>query len=488
MKKFLNFLLILSLIAGVGMGLPRAVNAEGANAEGTNTSSGGKIGVRQSVGDPGVVKNYYNPMFYIAMVRPEDGMVDFAVNSAGTDLYLHRVILAYYNYEDGVSEEEADAQIGELGATDGLSWGTKVYDFAQNAFPQNTIYGGGAKVFDETGTMTMEPLSLAEVSKTDVLYYAAEFGEKSGSGLATTWSNTSWVRGKIDYRDCIHGSNYTNYGECKVVRTADSEVANYWTYGRKPATDVHIMTWDEEWQGIQKKRLEPLETKITDWEKLEDFSTVDATEIAEVEADLGRLKKTLAKTGGEGTQALRDLRDNLEARLKKLQGIENVKPEENGTESGAKPGEENGTGNENGSGAGIGNGDGNENGNENGNGAGSGSSLGGRDEFVVRGGSAVNGMSTSSDAVGGVTAYNGAQTESQGADNEDLVAQSGQGNETDNKTNDGDQEVEIPNLGGTERQKMTAWVFYLPLIAGLLLLVLVLARKIYRKVRGNDLR
>lgn len=465
MKKFFNTLLILSVAMSTILAIPAMdVSAEGE----TLWKADGGVALSR---DSGIVKNYYDPMLQIVMVRPTDGSLDFAMNSTGTDLYLHRVVLAYYNYEDGVTEAEADAQITELGADGKLSWGTVVYDFAMNGFPQQSVYGGSAVMLDENG-MTMGSLSLAEVNKSDVLYYAAEFGEKAGSGLSTTWSNTSWVRGKIDYRDCIHGSNYVNYGECKIVHQDGDEVSKYWTYGRQPAADVHIMTWDEEWQAIQKARLDEIELKITEWEKLEDFAEFvgsNGEEVVAAEGKLEKLKVTLAKTGGEGVGILRDVRDDLAARLRRLQGKTDADDGDMGENDEENKGEQEETNKiiEIGSNNGVNN----------------------RDVNVKDG---QNGADSSVDrrARYGGNIFRKSETEIAATnDNADNVveAKDEQGNlliPDGQKRNE--EEVEVPNLGGD--YKMNVWVALLPLLAGLLLLVLLALRKIWQKVQGKDIR
>ncbi len=468
MKKFSNILLILSLT----MGLVLAIPTEKAQAE---TSAAG-----------GVVKNYYDPMFYISMVRPTDGSLDFAMNSAGTGLYLHRVVLAYYNYEDGVTEREADARIAELGAEGKLSWGTVVYDFAMNGFPQNSVYGGGAMELDENG-MAMGSLSLAEVNKSDVLYYAAEFGEKTGSGLATTWSNSTWARGKIDYRDCIHGSNYVNYGECKVVHQDGEATAKYWTYGRQPAADVHIMTWDEEWQGIQKGRLDEVEKQIEKWEKLEDFAEADENEVAKAETDLDKLKTTLAKTEGDGAELLRTRRDDLAARLRKLQGKDDTTENNNNNNNNVEEG-----------GGQAGDGDKPTGTGSDANSAGAGQSTdtqgNAQGSVDVQGGAGtwgdvvVQGNGNIQRNVGiRENVSNDWDEQAQDKQNQDGQEWNENEQKDQNEQNgQAGQKVEVPNLGGG--QKMNVWVFWLPLLAGLLLVILVALRKIWQRVREKNIR
>lgn len=493
MKKFLTGLLTLSLIAGAGMAWP---SGQVRGTEG-GVVNGVESGVVNGV-ESGVVENKYEPSFQITMLRPEDGNMRFAANTEGTDLYLRRVVLAYYNYEDGVTEVEADAKIAELGVNDELGWGTMVYDFAFGAFTKKPEFTGGMTVTSEDGMP--ESLRLAEVNKTDVLYYAAEFGERTGEGVAATWSNLSWLRGKIDYRDCIHGSNYTNYGECKVVHETDAPVVNYWTYGRAPAADQHIMTWNEEWQAIQKGRLEEVEDRIEEWEGLADFATVAEGLVTGIRQDLDKLKITLAKTEGEGADDLRDWRDELEKRLNKLQGIEEpveeTKPsdkpieEEKPTGSDKPAGDDKPAGND----KPMGNGGSTESDNVSSEGDNEGADnkitenvqlVESKSEEIAQ--QAENGELSKqlamriNIALKG-TGQNGSSSTAGAAQDE-----AAQGEQAENageaKDGAGEQEVEVPNLGDEEQQEIL-WALWLPILAGLLLLILIVARKIRQKIKN----
>ena len=249
---------------------------------------------------------------------------------------LKRLVVAYYDYEQGVTEAEADAGLVTLGE-DAAEWAVVIYDeeyrFGMEDHP--LLNFGGFEVWIE-GEFTE--------NKRDLLYYAAEFGEPELQEDGTTeWKNTVWLRGKYDYRSCIHGPDFKpvlpNYIGIPTCFARDGEDGKHIvTATRGGAVAEGILTWEEEWRQIQLERLREIVVEMGAW----------GTEWQEgaVRAMLERLKKlevTLAvSTGVEDLLVVeRALTEQLEGWLVEIEGEvegEAGSEVEDGAESGAEGG------------------------------------------------------------------------------------------------------------------------------------------------------
>ena len=177
---------------------------------------------------------------------------------------LKRLVVAYYDYERGVTEAEADAGLATLGE-DAAEWAVVFYDeeYRFGEFDHPLLNLSGFEVWIK-GEFTE--------NKRDLLYYAAEFGEpelqEDGS---TAWQNTVWLRGKYDYRSCIHGPdfkpvlpNYIGIPTCSARDVEDGKYIVTATRGGEVAEG--ILTWEEEWRQIQLERLREMVVKMGTWE------------------------------------------------------------------------------------------------------------------------------------------------------------------------------------------------------------------------------
>ena len=267
---------------------------------------------------------------------------------------LKRLVVAYYDYEQGVTEAEADAGLATLGE-DAAEWAVVIYDeeyrFGMEDHP--LLNFGGFEVWIE-GDFTE--------NKRDLLYYAAEFGEPELQEDGTTeWQNTVWLRGKYDYRSCIHGPDFKpvlpNYIGIPTCFARDGEDGKHIvTATRGGAVAEGILTWEEEWRQIQLERLREIVVEMGAW----------GTEWQEgaVRAMLERLKKlevTLAvSTGVEDLLVVeRALTEQLEGWLAEIEGeVEGEAGDEAGSEveDGAESGAEGGVGGVTGDGVQLGTG------------------------------------------------------------------------------------------------------------------------------------
>ena len=152
-----------------------------------------------------------------------------------------------------------------------------------------------------------------------------------------------WLRGKYDYRSCIHGPDFKpvlpNYIGIPTCFARDGEDGKHIvTATRGGAVAEGILTWEEEWRQIQLERLQEVVAEMGTW----------GTEWQEgaVRAMLERLKKlevTLAvSTGVEDLLVVeRALTEQLEGWLVEIEGEvegEAGSEVEDGAESGAEGG------------------------------------------------------------------------------------------------------------------------------------------------------
>lgn len=177
---------------------------------------------------------------------------------------LKRLVVAYYDYEQGVTETEADAGLATLGE-DAAEWAVVMYDeeYWLGMDGHNPVELSGFEVMVE-GEFTD--------NKRDLLYYAAEFGEPELLEDGTTgWKNTVWLRGKYDYRSCIHGPDFKpelpNYVGLPTCFSREGKNGKYMitaTEGGEVAAG--ILTWEEEWRQIQLERLQGVVVEMGTWD------------------------------------------------------------------------------------------------------------------------------------------------------------------------------------------------------------------------------
>ena len=270
---------------------------------------------------------------------------------------LKRLVVAYYDYEQGVTEAEADAGLATLGE-DAAEWAVVIYDeeyrFGMEDHP--LLNFGGFEVWIE-GEFTE--------NKRDLLYYAAEFGEPGLWEDGTTeWKNTVWLRGKYDYRSCIHGPDFKpvlpNYIGIPTCFARDGEDGKHIvTATRGGAVAEGILTWEEEWRQIQLERLREIVVEMGAWGTEWQEGAVRAM------LELKKLEVTLAvSTGVEDLLVVeRALTEQLEGWLVEIEGeVEGEAGDEagseveDGAESGAEGGAEGGVGGVTGDGVQLGTG------------------------------------------------------------------------------------------------------------------------------------
>ena len=314
MKKLAMMMAALGVMGGVG-GAALPVMATSGDVGGLGESVAGIEGSGERWEEGLLLEaNTISPDLRIPNLYPMHNYMEIELVPSETRA-LKRLVVAYYDYERGVTEAEADAGLATLGE-DAAEWAVVFYDeeYRFGEFDHPLLNLSGFEVWIK-GEFTE--------NKRDLLYYAAEFGEpelqKDGS---TAWQNTVWLRGKYDYRSCIHGPdfkpvlpNYIGIPTCSARDVEDGKYIVTATRGGEVAEG--ILTWEEEWRQIQLERLQEIVAEMGTW----------GTEWQEeaVRAMLERLKKlevTLtASTGVEDLLVVeRALTEQLEGWLAGIVG------------------------------------------------------------------------------------------------------------------------------------------------------------------------
>lgn len=331
MKKLVMMMAALGVLGGVG-GAALPVVAMSGDVGGLGESVAGVEGSGERWEEGLLLEaNVISPALRFPNLYPMHNYMSVELVPSETRA-LKRLVVAYYDYEQGVTEAEADAGLVKLGE-DAAEWAVVIYDeeyrFGMEDHP--LLNFGGFEVWIN-GEFTE--------NKRDLLYYAAEFGEPELQEDGTTeWKNTVWLRGKYDYRSCIHGPDFKpvlpNYIGIPTCFARDGEDGKHIvTATRGGEVAEGILTWEEEWRQIQLERLREMVVEMgtwgTEWQK------------EAVRAMLERLKKlevTLAvSTGVEDLLVVeRALTEQLEGWLAEIEG--EVEGEAgSGAESGAESG------------------------------------------------------------------------------------------------------------------------------------------------------
>ncbi len=257
----------------------------------------------------GLVANTTDGQVKVVYIWPKNGQIEVEAESPKAELFPRRILMVYYDYENGVTEAEADIKAQTLGEKDYADWAILVQEYQYDKL-------------NHKGKFYNRPdMKLDEVNKTDIVYFAMEFGEREiHDDGSVTWSNMSWVREKLDYRNCVHASNYQEGDNCKVVSTGVGKI-DYWSWAKQP-TDEHILTWDDEWWTIQQQRLAKIDNESIDvtvgfyYSANEQERDEWADKARDLLRQLKKMKLLFAKMESPGT--LVAWRDTVEQRLLEL--------------------------------------------------------------------------------------------------------------------------------------------------------------------------
>lgn len=217
----------------------------------------------------------------ISAINFDREVVDFAIRDPRSNWYVKRVMVVHRDYEGGISEAEADAKLVELGVGDDTSWAVTMLD--------RQVAGPGLLGMAYSAGMSKNSLVN---NLTDQFYFALEFSEyeTDESGKKVWGTETQWVRGKIDYRSCIHSSLFETVTtmQCAIVQDGD----RYKTVPQRIADATiltlpvgeRVLSWEDEWRAAQIERVQQATKQLQDvWNMLQSVTKLvdDATKIAD---------------------------------------------------------------------------------------------------------------------------------------------------------------------------------------------------------------
>lgn len=202
-----------------------------------------------------LVKNDINAYLKLDSIRYKEGDARGTVTAPKEgDWYIKKILVAYMNFGQGVTEEQADQNLASFIAA-GDDW---VVLSRYEPFP------AAARQQQNISLNQNSKVSNAYVNKSDIFYYAVEFGKITDNG---TWGETWWSRGKIDYRECVHSGVFLEdtmicqrYKDGNTVRyvpkmTSSGELV------MQPENES-VVTWKEEWKDVIQTSYEAVQIEL----------------------------------------------------------------------------------------------------------------------------------------------------------------------------------------------------------------------------------
>lgn len=264
MKKIAALVSTLSLLANgvlniasidalgdVGFGLGNGLKVALLGAE--NVPSGA---VKRGLAANGLMANVYDERLQFLRIVPEEGLFELRLGEFTYDYAwtLRRAIVATYNYNDGITEAEADVYALDLGEEQVVGWTQSRLDI-----PIDTIASGGFWL--ENNVVKAD---LTKVNRSDILYYALEF-----ENLSNPAAGSEWIRGKLDYRSCVHAPSF-RLGENMTCRAEiDYDVGKYVFLAPEEYTETEgILSWKEELLEVLRERLSEIRDEIVIQEEI----------------------------------------------------------------------------------------------------------------------------------------------------------------------------------------------------------------------------
>lgn len=275
-QKLLLFLSTVMLATGIGSSMVAAmgynldvvpINMMGDAVEGELMDGAGPI-----------PENVFNTDFRLSVIWVDNNRITVVFDQ--DNQMLKSITLAYFDYENGATEAEADAKLSTLGEETSGVWAL----LAERHYDKKAMMGLFSVAPDQH--------KVAE-NKTDIIYYAAEFEvEQPGGGVVT-----KWVRGKVNYRRCVHAPQYEERQAGVCNENVEGDRVVFWMNDMGepdiPA-DLQVITWEEEWRQIQAARLKTAEAAVlAAKEQVEGLAELE-TSLNATETVLEKLLVTLA--------------------------------------------------------------------------------------------------------------------------------------------------------------------------------------------------
>lgn len=222
MKKIPILLLALTLAS---MGSVTLTGRAGAIDEGENT----------------LVANLYDKRVKFVSVNPVKGSYDVYLEAGYMSGYrVQEMYVATFDHTK-VTMEEADKlamTLGEEGAS--TAWTkSRVY----RSYASMTVSGFATDGVFRTGLLD---------NYSDVLYYAVLFVDRSGAN-----GEPIWVRGKLDYRDCIHASSFDEETGTVCYARQTGDIYDFSLSNWMMGEEEKILSWEEELTDLARGELVP---------------------------------------------------------------------------------------------------------------------------------------------------------------------------------------------------------------------------------------
>ena len=166
-------------------------------------------------------------------MRPREGEVEVELDiSMEPNLKAQRVWFATVDYEKGWTEAEVDAQLE--------NWGGLEVEWTLVTKEQSL-----AEMFSHAYVTVMLADDLTQVNLLDVLYYAVEFEDLENEGAGSVW-----MRGKVDYRGCVHAERFERWETGTCVEMIDREAGTVKYLALDATEEEEVITWEEEWRKV----------------------------------------------------------------------------------------------------------------------------------------------------------------------------------------------------------------------------------------------
>lgn len=209
-----------------------------------------------------------------------------------------KILIVARDYEGGITEKEADEASKTLGVGDDGWYQTLVTSKKVGA--TNYMLANG----------------IAD-NLSDIIYFAIQYGHKTNQGLEDVY----WVRGKVDYRKCIHSDFFDAKTMTCTVRvnnnTQTAELAGIAADGYIAfPEDEKVLTWEEEWKEAVKEHIADLNTLLT---HIKTQLPITGVTLEQAGTSIKNLQKSIAEM--TGTQSLDKGLTQLQTLLQQTQAI-----------------------------------------------------------------------------------------------------------------------------------------------------------------------
>lgn len=191
-----------------------------------------------------LTKNVNNPYIQVDSIGYKNGRVLGTVTApAEGDWYIKTIAIAYMNFNQGVTEAEADEALSDFTGLKDEKW------MVLNLSEYHALANVKTKNIDLNSISGVKNIL---ANKSDLLYYAVEFGRPSEG---QQWGETWWYRGKLDYRACVHSAVFDeDTMSCKRVEDDDNVKYVPQVNATKelvyPPENEKVLSWETEWQNV----------------------------------------------------------------------------------------------------------------------------------------------------------------------------------------------------------------------------------------------